>query len=440
MIVPRGSEMRLLSWISLLVCVLIFAAAPDFAWAQRVGPTRYSAPTATYGARIAASVNDTVITTTDLEERYHLALIASGLPDNPEVREKLLPQILRSLIDEQLQAQEAKRLDVKVPRDDVEAAMARIAHDNNIQGNMADYVRAHGGSPTALFNQIQAGILWNRVVQRELRPKVEVGEDEIEAAVQRLHADMGKDEYLVSEIYLAVDNPKDENQIHQLADNLVRQIKAGANFSAIARQFSQGTGAATGGDIGWIREGQLAPEINRVLTGMDANKINGPIRSASGYHIIGVRDKRKIAMESGPEETTVALQQAFYPATTPDSRENALKDVARMRTTLHGCKDLSATLTGQYPGWKWQDLGKMVLEKAPFMMADQVKNVPEGGMSEPIATDKGALVLFVCSRQDNKGAYDREAVMNVIGSERLELQARRLQRDMRRNAVIKIYS
>jgi len=426
--------------------VLFLTLATTPALAQRVSQSPMSAMTMGHepgvsdmgaqpiiGTGIAAVVNDNVITTTDLDQRLRLAILSSGLPDNPEVRAHLLPQILRSLIDEQLQVQEAKRLDLSATDDEINQAMGRIAHDNNIQGDMREFVAAHGASPDALTTQIRNGLLWNKVVQRELRPRVEIGDDEIDAVINRIRADSGKQEYLVSEIFLTVDNPKDEDQVHQVAENLVRQIKNGANFAAVARQFSQGAGAAQGGDIGWIQQGQMAPELNHALVNADTGQVSDPIRTSNGFHILGIRDKRTVSL-GDPSKASANLTQAFRAY--GSDRTETLNEAKRIRASVKSCNDLDGTLTN-FPGWKAQKLGDMVLAKAPVMITSKISGVQAGGSSEPLATDKGVVILFVCSRNDG-GDVDRDAIMHSIGTEKLELQARRLLRDLRRAAYLDI--
>ena len=410
-------------------------ALPVPAWAQRVSQLPQSASLGGAGTGIAAVVNDNIITTTDLEQRVRLAILSSGLPDNADVRMHLLPQILRSLIDEQLQAQEAKRLDLSVSKAEINEALEHIAHDNNIQGDMLQFIAARGASPEAMIAQVRNGLLWNKVVQRELRPRVEIGDDEIDAVIDRVRADAGKEEYLVSEILLPVDNPKDEDQVRQVAENLVDQIRGGASFAAIARQFSQGSGATQGGDIGWIQQGQLAPEINRALAGGGAGQVSAPVRTANGFHILGVREKRTVSL-GDPGKASLNLMQAFRPYTASLNKDAALQEAARLRVAVKGCVGLEGALAG-FPGWKAQKLGDMNLEKAPGWLADKVRNVATNGASEALATEKGAAVLFVCSRNDGS-KIERDTVMRSIGTEKLELQARRLIRDLRRAAYMDI--
>ena len=104
--------------------------------------------------------------------------------------------------------------------------------------------------------------------------------------------------------------------------------------------------------------------------------------------------------------------------------------------TIKNCSDMTSALAS-YPGWKAQKMGDVVLSKAPAWLTDKINGVPANGASEPLSTDKGAVVLFVCSRNEG-GAIDREAILHSIGTEKLELQARRLLRDLRRSAYLDI--
>jgi peptidyl-prolyl cis-trans isomerase SurA len=419
-----------------LFILVALLTLPVPALAQRISQLPGVAPQTHINTGIAAVVNDNVITSTDLDQRMRLAMLSSGLPDTTEVRAHMLPQILRSLIDEQLQTQEARRLDLSVSKDEIDAALAHIAADNHIPGDMRDFISAHGGSPEALVSQVRNGLMWSKVVQRELRPKVEVGDDEIEAVIERIRANAGKEEYLVSEIYLAVDNPKDEEQVKQVAQNLVDQIKKGSSFPAVARQFSQGTGAAQGGDIGWVEQGELAPELNRALAASVTGAVSDPIRTSNGFHILGVREKRTITL-GDPDKSSIDLMQAFR-AYGPDAdRATVMQQAVRLRSAVKSCTDLNSTIAASFGGWKAQKLGAMNPSKAPAWVVDKVRGVPVGGSSEPLATDKGTALLFVCNRSEDNNV-DREAIMHSIGTEKLELQARSLLRNLRRAAYLDV--
>lgn len=432
-----------------LVILLGLTLAPSQGWAQRVtqlpgaeGLTSSGSPTSTLRNRVVAIVNDNIVTSVDLNERMKLAMLSSGMAPTAEVAQRILPQVLRSLIDEQLQLQEAKKLGVTVTKAEIDQAIERIGRDNHIAGDMRSFVAAHGASPQALEQQVKGGISWMKVVQRELRPRVDVGDDEVQAAIDRMRANVGKDEYLVSEIFLAIDRPADEEQVRQFAENLVQQIRGGANFPSLAHQFSQSAGAAAGGDLGWTQTGQLPEELNRQLMAMQPGQVSDPIRSSSGFHILALRDRRIVTLGDNasvsPQDITLSMQQAFRPFTGSESRDLLIQDGERLRADVTECQSLPEKLKQKYPGWRWQSLGDVNEDKVPAWLAEKVRGLSIGSGTSPIMTDKGALVVFLCNRLAPEGKIDRDSIVNAIGAEKLELQARRLMRDLRKDAYIDV--
>lgn len=441
---------------TVLFLVLTFiAAAPQAALAQRAdqAPAQADNPFAALMSAkpepapgpaadkldngIVAIVNEAVVSTEDMRARIALALLSAGMPDTPEMRAKLAPQVLRSLIEEQLQLQEGKKVDVSASAQEIDDAMKHLAEENRIPGgNMTAFLKEHNVPPSTLRDQVKAALTWRKVVMRELRPRVDIGDDEIDAAIQRMQANAGKQEYLVSDIFLSVDKPQDDEQVKSFAENLVSQIKGGAVFGALARQFSQSASAAQGGDIGWVQIGQLGPEVDKVLSALQKGEVAGPIHAADGYHIIGVRERRTAA-GGDIKDMTLKLQQAFRPFPSSGNREGVLREAAKIQQTITDCDGLKARLGRDFPSWRWQDLGVVKLGAAPQWLVDKVANVDQGHAAEPMATDKGALVAFVCER-DLPFNVNRDEVRNTIGSEKLELQARRLLRDLRKDAYIDI--
>ncbi len=430
---------RRFSALLLIVLALLQPSLARAQWAHQPSGTGVAAPAPVLSQDegIAAVVNDNIVSTADVRARLALAMLTSNLPNTAEVRQHLLPQVLHSLIDEQLQIQEGKRLDISVNEEEIQTAMNRLAQDNKIPGgDMAAFLTSRGVPPSTMTAQARAALTWNKVVARTLRPRVDIGDDEIDAVVERMRANAGKQEYLVSEIYLAVDTPADDDRVRKFAENLVQQIRGGASFGAVARQFSQGSGSSNGGDIGWIQVGQLAPELDKTLQSLNAGEIAEPVHAANGYHILGVREKRTLAL-GDIKDMSVNLQQAFRAFTPEQSRELLLKEADQLRQSFSDCTGLSAKLGRDFPAWRWQDLGEVKLVDAPSWLVEKVRDVGVGRSSEAMATDKGALILFVCGRTMPE-TIDRTEILNTIGTERMELLARRLLRDLRRDAYLDV--
>ena len=244
--------------------------------------------------RPAAVVNDDIISVLDLAMRLQLAIIAAGVEDTQDLRRRLTPQVLNSLIDERLQLQEAKRLDIQVTDLQIAAALEQIAGQNNMtEGQFLTMLRNRGVIPTTLIDQIRAQIAWQGIIQRRVRPNVVIPPEEVEEVVSRLSARRGAIERRVAEIFVPVESTAKEAEAQADAVRLFEELRRGANFAGLARQFSQSGTAILGGDLGWVRDGELEEELNTVLAQMGPGEVSVPIRTLSGFHILFLREMRK---------------------------------------------------------------------------------------------------------------------------------------------------
>ena len=129
--------------------------------------------------RIAAVVNDDMISLGDLEARVKLVLLSSQLPDDEQTRQRVTPQVLRTLIDEKLEVQEAKKFNVTASDADVNKSIERIEHQNNMPKGGLEKVLTERGIPrSTLVDQITASLVWNKLVEGKLGSNVSVSDDE----------------------------------------------------------------------------------------------------------------------------------------------------------------------------------------------------------------------------------------------------------------------
>jgi peptidyl-prolyl cis-trans isomerase SurA len=259
---------------------------------------------------IVAIVNDTPITASDLSDRMKLMIVSSGLPNTAEIHERLKNQILNMLIEESLQRLEAKTMNLTVTEEEIEGGFATIAQQNNMSVDQFKSVLQRSGIPLrTLRDQISAQLAWGKVVQRRIRPQVNVNDTDIDERLRMMESNIGKTQYRVAEIFLPVDGPSQDGEVSALAQRLVREIaEKRAPFPQIANQFSQGAAAARGGDLDWILEGQLPDPLNQVVAGMKDGDLSQPVRSMSGYHILLLRGTRVIAPENIPDRETIRNQ------------------------------------------------------------------------------------------------------------------------------------
>lgn len=466
------------------------AAAQPRAAAQPTAARPAPAAPGSSSERIAAVVNDEVISISDVYARVRLALLNSGLPDTPEARQRLMPQVMRQLVDERLQTQEAKKLGITVSDAEVQKAVTAIAEQNKISAQQLQKVLAERSVPlSTLSMQLRATLAWQRVLQRRVRQEIVIGDEEIDAALERLKEDIGKPEYLLAEIFLAVDQSDNEDEVRRLAERLSEEVRRGGNFAAVARQFSQSAGAASGGDMGWVRQGELRSELDTALRSMRPGTLSPPIRSAEGYHILLVRAQRAVGsnqpVEAPPPprqaaprpqpprfdlaKATVNLKQMIFPAVEPtDAGRKAAKDRAEaVRKSIKGCGDFDAKAAAAGSP-ESGDMGTLKVRDLPKPLQQLVLGIEIGQPSPVMSGPGGALLLIVCKRDapviapppapepaaappppppppvDTAAAKtklpERDEIERELVNQRAELLSRRYLRDLRRAAFIEYRS
>lgn len=262
---------------------------------------------------IAAVVNQDAISEADVRDRLRLILASSGLPDTPDMRARALKQVLDSLVDEQIKLQEAARNQLTVSQEEIDKAFGQIAANNKMSAEQFMGAMKQGGiNRMTLDRQIKAQLAWTKVVQKMVRPQVTVSASDVAALKERMRKNIGKTEYLVSEIFLPVDDKAEESDVRGLATKLVSEIGEGkAPFAAVARQVSRAAGSEKGGDMGWVQEGRLPDDLDAALKTLQEGQLSQPIRGANGYHILQLRQKRSFAEANIPSDDDLTDQIGF---------------------------------------------------------------------------------------------------------------------------------
>ena len=385
--------------------------------------------------RAAAVVNDEVISALDLAMRTRLAILAAGLEDSPEVRRRLRQQILRTLIDERLQMQEAERLDIKVAEGELDKAVEQLARQNKMSREQFFAVlKRNSILPATLTEQVRGNLTWRAIVQRRLRPQVAISEEEIEEVIGRLRSSSGQVQLRVSEILIAVDSVVREDDARRAADRLAQQLRGGADFAALARQFSQSATASVGGDLGWIEREQLANELGPALARMQPGEMAGPILSLEGFYFLRLADRRRRTIG----DATVGLKQVLFalpPTASDQDVEEARRAAAEIRPRIAGCEsveDLAREVGSPGP----TDLGTLKLSDLPQDLRQSLGPLQIGQPSEPVLISAGISVFLVCSREED--GIDRDRIRETLVGRRLNILSRRYLRDLRRSANVDI--
>jgi peptidyl-prolyl cis-trans isomerase SurA len=388
--------------------------------------------------KATAIVNGEIITQTDIDQRLALLAIANGGEIPADEIDRLRQQVLRNLIDETLQIQAAKSAEIKVTDADIDKTVARVA--NNVKqtpDQMAEYLKARGSSIRSIRRQIEGEISWRRLQSAKIESGVSVGDDEVKAVIERMEASKGTEEYKVGEIFLAATSAT-QDQAMANAAKILEQLRGGASFVGYARQYSEASTAAVGGDLGWVRPEQLPDPIAAVVRSMKPGQVSTPIAVPGGVSIIAVEDTRKV-LTADPRNAELNLKQvsvSFPAGTSKAQAEPIVARFAQAALNVGGCGG-AEKMAAQFGGEVVQSDG-VKLKDLPPALQDMMLPMQVGQATRPFGSiEEGVRVLVMCGRDEaSSSAPTFDQVYSQLNEERINTRARRYLRDLRRDAVI----
>lgn len=392
--------------------------------------------------RIAAVVNDDVISVLDVENRLRLVLLESGLPNDAQTRRRLISEVVRQLIDERLRMQEAERTGVRIGARALERELEKVAKSNNMTSDqLRNLFRKQNVDPITVQARLEANLAWQGIVTRRLRRLVGVGEDEIDEELERLQQALSKPQKLVSEIFLAVENPDLEGEVRQSMSRLRRQILEGADFGALARTFSQSASAQDNGSLGWVTADQFQEDINAALRTLSTNDLSPPIRSIAGFHLFQVLDERQPTTAVDPLDAKLSLAQLTLPLdgeASAETRATLTQTLESLRDGIASCSDVDSS-AASVEGARTNRVDDVRLGDLSPALRENLQTLQTGQTTQPLDLGRSLALITVCKRvQENSNLPSRNEIREKIGSERLNLVARRYLRDIRRDAFIDI--
>ena len=387
-----------------------------------------------------AIVNGEIITGTDVDQRYALFANANASKLSPEEQERLRAQVMRNLIDETLQIQEAKAADITIGDDEVNQRFAYIAQQNMSKDAPAleAYLASIGSAGASLKRQIRGEIAWQHLLRRNVQPYINVSDSEVREMMDRLKAAKGTEEFHLGEIFLAATD-ETRAQVLANANKIVEQLKKGGSFVGYARQYSQASTAAVGGDLSWVRLAQLPTQIAGTVGTMGPGQLAGPIEIPGGYSIIYVIDKRQV-LTADPRDAVLSLKQisiAFKPGTPERDAAATASTFAKAVKDIHGCGQVDAMAAKIGASVVGND--QIKARDLPLALQDTILKLGVGEATPPFGSvEDGVRVLMLCGRDDPKvdNGPSFEQLQGQLEDDRVNKRAQIYLRDLRRDAVI----
>ena len=428
-----------------LAATLLGAAAPAQVAAPGANPLNLPANPTVFGSdpavrKATAIVNGHVLTQTDIDHRVALTLSASGGQIPPEEVERLKLQVFRNLIDETLQIQEAKANEITVASTEIDQFQNRVAANFKMNSPQAfeTYLKSLGSSTKSIRRQIEGELAWRKLQSRKVEQFVSVGDEEVQAIIDKLNASKGTQEYRIGEIFLA-STPETAAETMANAQRIAQQIRAGGSFLGYARQFSQASTAAVGGDLGWVRPEQLPEPLAAAARAIPTGQVSDPIPLPGGVSIIAVQDSRQV-LTADPRDAQLTLKQVsvtFPAGTTQAQATPTVERLALASRSIGGCgkaEEMAAQFNAEVV-----ESDSVRIRDLPPVLQDSMLRMQIGEATNPFGSVKdGIRVLVLCGRDDpqeaNAPSFDR--IYAQLNEERVNRRAQRYLRDLRRDAIV----
>jgi peptidyl-prolyl cis-trans isomerase SurA len=301
--------------------------------------------------RVVAVVNDEVITRYELNQQKRAILMQlqrQGV--TPPADADLDAQVLERFINERVQLQHAKEVNVGAPEETVNAALQNVAAQNKVSmTQFAQMLRNDGLTIEQFRDELKAQIILDRVRDREVDSRVVVTDAEIDAylATSKLQGAL-QSEYQLAHVLVLVPEqatPEQVNARRARAEEALKQINAGTAFAQVAAAFSDTNDAAQGGALGWRKADRLPTIYADAAEKLPVGGTSGVLRSANGFHILRVLDKK-----SGQVEKTVVEQNKVRHILV---RVNELVGEAEAKAKIDRLKDRIAG------GGKFEEVAKL---------------------------------------------------------------------------------
>lgn len=453
---------------SALACILsclTLAAAPN-AWSQFKPGAAPLAPAAANPAgirtidAIVAVVNSEVITQQELDTRTdmiarRIAAQGEGQGGGMPPRAALQRQVLERMIVEVAQLQLAKEMNIQVDDTMLDRAVARIAEQNrmNVQ-EFRNQLERQGMAFAKFREEIRHEILMQRLREREVDNRIQISESEIENYLaEEAGAGHSRQEWSLAQILVRIPenaSPEQIEQRRQRAEQLMQQLKSGADFAKLAATSSDADDALKGGEIGWRSQDRLPQLFVDTVANLQPGEVGPLVKSANGFHILKLVGKRT------PSVVRAGDGNAAAPAAITQTRvrhilikvnqivssldaQRKLQDLKqRLDNKAATFEELARSYSNDLTASKGGDLGWIYPGDTVPEFERAMNALQPGQTSEPVQSPFGFHLIQVLERKTEDVSQERKRLMarQVLRERKLEEATQEWLRQVRDRAYV----
>ena len=384
---------------------------------------------------IVAKVNGQPITNYDLDQRVNFLAAVTNIKLTDSNRQRIETDALQMLIDEKLKLAAAQEIDPNIAARSL--AMARNLVDSSFQQNDKngfEVLREMQLDTESIQQKFVTDLAWASFIQAKFGNKLGDINAKIDAKLSKILEDATKPQLQVSELVLVPEPSRPLQETQRLANEIVVAVSQGANFNAIAQQYSVAGSAQNGGRLGWLSTNQLPENVSKALAEVDIGAVTPPLQQDGAILLFQKNGERKNG-QADPSQDRVWLARALLPLAPKVVNADRLEAAARIeRDTgdISNCPDL-LTLHDSYGSNIQGRLDNIIIGSLAPQMLNLVNELQPSVASAPLSFSEGIAVFMLCKREKAKIVLpsredvERGIVEKLFGSlgERYLLRLRR---------------
>lgn len=398
--------------------------------------------------KVVAVVNDNVITASELNRqvevlRQQLTLKKMEIPSDDVLRK----QVLRHLIDVDIQLQLAKKNQIEIDNTELNATIDKIAENNHISlTQLREEIERQGMNWESYKENIRKEILISRIQQQAVGKEVVVSTQQVEDFLKTSHfTEKEQQIFHLQNIVIPLPEEPTTAQIERAkkkANALLAKIKKGDDFSMIAIAESSGEYALEGGDLGERHLAQLPDVFAKRVVNMKLGEVAGPIRTDNGFQLIKLVGLQ--GNQDHHEVTKTHVRHILIKADASLTTADASQQINNLYQQIKSGKDFGL-MAKQYSldaasAVKNGDLGWVTSDELVPAFAEAMDKLPLNQVSKPVKTPFGWHLIEVLERKkiDDSEAYKRQQVRQFLHQRKFNEAVQNWQQHLRADAYVNI--
>ena len=400
---------------------------------------------------VVAIVNNDVITQREMEDRT--GLIArrlqqqnAPLPPAPQLQRQVLDQ----MVLERIQLQKAKEDDIRVDDATVQRTLERLAQQNQMT---LDVYRARIEAQGVPWNTFQRDarteLTLSKLREKEVDSKITVSDAEVVnyvASQRGPNARNTSDLHLQHIMFKVPDNASqaDMAAVQRKAEAVLQQAQGGSDFSRLAKDNTQDTDAAKGGDLGFRTQGSLPAGIVTAVSSLRPGQVNPQlIRTDGGFEIIKLVERRAGQGQAAdaPKLVQTHVRHILLRVTDGTSEPAARQKLLDIKAEVAKGGDFAnfaRTYSSDGSASQGGDLGWISPGETVPEFERAMNNLKDGEVSDPVRSEYGYHLIQVLGRREAEGSVQQQLDLarQAIGQRKAEQAYSDWLRELRDSAYV----